>query len=232
MPRYTGARPTLAARYDQYNVLTDAKPVPVVGALKRFIKRSTRSYLACIASRREYFEPGSDPAGDYFSQILEAGPPAPLYIMCWVNVFRHDLEHANALHWHLHNWPFQGYLSVTSEGSGTVFRSNVRPERRWRFDHKHGLLFLLPGGTLHASTPWTHPTRPRITVAFNIAPTALVQPDNPLRYHKWVWEELFSADEAMAIRAASQSREQWAMIVRRPPDTYASCMKGLGVCAQ
>ena len=218
---------TTSARYDQYNVLADAASVPVVGALKRFIKRSARNYLACVASRREYFETGSA-AGDYFSQIMESWPPEPLYIMCWVNIFRHDRQHANALHWHLHNWPFQGYLSVTSEGSGTSFRSNVRPERRWRFEHKHGLLFLLPGGTLHASTPWIYPERPRITVAFNIAPIAQVQPDNPARFHTWVWEELFSIAEVQAFRAAAH--ERWAMIVRRPPDTYHACMKGLGVC--
>ena len=118
---------TTSARYDQYNVLADAETVPVVAALKRFIKRSAMNYLSCVASSPGYFD-REHPAGEYFSQILTAIPPTPLYIMCWVNVFRHNRKHANALHWHVHNWPFQGYLSVTSEGSGTQFRSNVRPK--------------------------------------------------------------------------------------------------------
>jgi len=219
---------TTSARFDQYNVLTDADSVPVVGALKRLIKRAARNYLVCVATCANYFAQGS-PIGDYFAPILRAIEPQTLYIMCWVNVFRHDRQHANSLHWHIHHWPFQGYLSVTSEGSGTVFRSNVHTDRRWRFEHRRGMLFLLPGGTLHASTPWTRRDTPRITVAFNLAPAQLVRPDDPARFHKWVWEELITADEATRWRAAG---ERWAMIVQRPPIPYLNCMvNGDGVCA-
>lgn len=221
---------TTSARYDQFNVLTDADSVPVVGALKRFIRRSVRSYLRCVASRGEYFEVGSA-AGDYFSQILKRIEPQRLWIMCWVNIFRHDRQHANALHWHVHHWPYQGYLSVTSESSGTEFRSNVHTSRRWRFDHKHGMLFLLPGGTLHASTPWRKPSVPRLTVAFNVAPDFLVRPDVPQRFHKWVWEELFTAEETAQMRAAGEDAGGWGMIVSRPPNPYEECMVGdPGIC--
>jgi len=219
---------TTSARYDQYNVLTDADTVPVVAALKRFIKRSARNYLACVASSPQYYDKDST-AGEYFSQILAAIPPLPLYIMCWVNVFRADRKHANALHWHIHNWPFQGYLSVTSEGSGTMFRSNVQTERRWRFDHKAGLLFILPGGTLHSSTPWTREDVPRITVAFNLAPPQNARPQDPTFFNKWVWEELFSAAELQEMR---EQKERWAMITQRPPIRYSACMvNGAGVCS-
>lgn len=218
---------TTSARYDQFNALSDAKTVPVVAALKRFIKRSVRSYLRCVASHDEYFTPGT-PAGDYFSTILARIPPSRLWIMCWVNIFRHDRQHANALHYHVHNWPYQGYVSVTSESSGTEFRSNVHTSRRWRFDHKHGMLFLLPGGTLHASTPWTKPDLPRITVAFNIAPDWTARTDAPHLFNMWVWEELISETEAAQMRRAG---EQWGMIVDRPPVWYEKCMVGNpGIC--
>ena len=44
-----------------------------------------------------------------------------------------------AIHWHIHHWPFQGYVSVNSEGSATRFRSNAQTARRWQFDHTTGI---------------------------------------------------------------------------------------------
>ena len=132
---------------------------------------------------------------------------------------------ANAIHWHIHHWPFQGYVSVNSESSATLFRSNVQTGRRWQFDHATGMQFVLPGGTLHSSTPWRRDDSPRITVAFNVAPAPFAKPQDG----KFVWVELFSADELARMRAA---HERWAMIVRRPPIPYTPCMyRGAGVCA-
>ena len=75
---------------------------------------------------------------------------------------------------------------MNSESSGTLFRSSVDTSKRFRVDHKTGMLFLLPGGTLHRTTPWRLKEEPRITVAFNLA-----------FYEKqgFVSEELFSEAE-------------------------------------
>ena len=100
------------------------------------------------------------------------------------------------------------------------------PEQRWRFDHKPGMLFILPGGTLHSSTPWTKPDEPRITVAFNLAPPANARPHEPAFFERWVWEELFSVEELQKMR---RQGERWAMIVRRPPDRYTPCVQA-GKC--
>jgi hypothetical protein len=215
---------TTTARYDQYNILADADTVPVVRALRAFIKRSVRQFLACVASSEQYYDASHGKAGEYYSSILQRLSPMPLYIMCWVNIYRHN----HALHWHVHHWPYQGYLSVASEGSSTLFRSNVDPMSRWRFEHKNGLLFILPGGTLHSTTPWTNIEEPRITIAFNVAPAANVQPQNPKHYNLYSWIKLFTAAEVRQLKAAS--REKWGMIVRKPPDRYHECMYGRNEC--
>ena len=86
-------------------------------------------------------------------------------------------------------------------------------------------LRLRHAGTLHSSTPWRRHDSPRITVAYNVAPAHFARPQDG----KFVWVELFDADELARTRAR---QERWAMIVRRPPIPYTPCMhRGAGVCA-
>merc|ERR1711907_107489 len=160
----------------------------------------------------------------YWSKHVRYIEPHPLYIMCWCNFFRHDRADANALHWHEHMWPYQGYLSVDSEGGATNFRSNVHTGKRFRFDHTTGMLFLLPGGTLHASAPWTNPEHARITVAFNLA---LVPKPG------WVWVELFSKEEMAPMFPPNDMRyNTWAIAMQRPHYPYSQCHTDEGVCPE
>ena len=105
-----------------------------------------------------------------------------------------------------------------------MFRSNVLPTKRWHFKHKTGLLFLLPGGVMHASSPWTLP-HPRITVAFNLAPAANARPHDPRFFNQFRFEELFSAEEMAEME---MQHEEFAMIVARPPNRYTACQQGHG----
>ena len=74
---------------------------------------------------------------------------------------------ANAIHWHIHHWPFQGYVSVNSESSATLFRSNVQTGRRIPFEtgsfNMHSLLSLhapakgVAAAVLRRRLPERHP---------------------------------------------------------------------------
>jgi hypothetical protein len=209
---------TTSARYDQFNVLTLADKVPIVGELKDFFKEAIKEFLGTMGRSPEFVS-----GSPYFREHVKYIEPMPLYIMCWCNFFYADKAGANSLHWHEHMWPFQGYLSVDSETSGTNFRSNVDVGKRWRFDHTTGMLFLLPGGTLHRSTPWKHPGHARITVAFNLA-----------FYKKpgFVWEELFSKKEMKEMMPANDMRlNTWGMPLQRPRFPYSNCMvEDEGIC--
>ena len=94
--------------------------VPAVGQLFGYVQRTVRSYLRCFASQGRYFDPATA-EGAYFAPISEVIPPMPLYVMCWVNIYRAGAKTGNAIHWHIHHWLFQGYVSVNSEGSATRF---------------------------------------------------------------------------------------------------------------
>jgi len=97
------------------------------------------------------------------------------YIQCWVNVFR---EGEN-IDWHGH-WPknlnvWHGFYCVNVGDSYTEYKIpnhgdiiNV-PSKNGR------LVFGKSNGDKHRSSPWSDTKKPRITIAFDIAPeTALL----------------------------------------------------------
>jgi hypothetical protein len=230
-----------SARYDQFNVLSAANPddpfySSIIVEFKQFVKAGVVNFLESMVEMPEFHT-----ESEYWSGTMSAVKPFPLYIMCWVNNYYATDGSNNALHWHVHQWPIQGYVSVDSESSSTLFRSNVDPGQKWRFEHTNGMMFLLPGGTLHSSSEWMNKNHSRITVAFNLAHSP--KPG-------FVWEKLMDEDEVAALIVEREKQcgatevdlpehrtqpdafepAAWAFITAKPEDRYEACMSNLGDC--
>ena len=129
-----------SARYDQFNVMSAANPEdpsydPIMVKFKQFVKAGVVNFLESMAEMPEFHT-----ESEYWTGTINAVQPFPLYIMCWVNNYYATDGSNNALHWHVHQWPLQGYLSIDSESSSTLFRSNVQPDKKWRFEHTNGMV--------------------------------------------------------------------------------------------
>ena len=131
-----------SARYDQFNVMSAANPDdphfnPIMVQFKQFVKAGVVNFMESMAEMPEFHI-----NSEYWTGTMTTVKPFPLYIMCWVNNYYAKDGSNNALHWHVHQWPLQGYLSIDSEDSSTLFRSNVEPEKKWRFEHTNGMVRL------------------------------------------------------------------------------------------
>lgn len=158
------AENSTTSRSQWQDTFGESRDEPLVKLLVSFVRKAVVDYFSCLGSTPAYFR--DDPV---LSKHMYPLKPIPLYAHSWFNAYHHSQQQANSLKWHSHQSAFHGYFSINTVTAATMFRSTANTSQRWKLEHKEGMLFIMPGGTLHTTTPWTH-DKPRITVAFNVSP--------------------------------------------------------------
>lgn len=184
----SSAENSTTARSQYQSILSDSKDSQVVALLADFVRESVANYLACLGSTPAYFRDSPT-----YSKHMYPVRPVPLQSHSWLNVYHSGKSAANSLKWHQHDAMLHGYISLNTETAGTLFRSPVNVSERWGIEHSLGMLVMMPGGTLHTTTPWRGQT-PRVTVAFNVG--AMKETVVPMRTF-----ELVTDAEAAAFMA-------------------------------
>lgn len=97
----------------------------------------------------------------------------PHYLQCWLNYYQKD----NYIDWHGH-WPselksWHGFYCVDCEPSCTTYL--LPSGTKVDINSENNLLVLSKSeGDKHRTWPWPYSDRPRITIAFDIAPRSSI----------------------------------------------------------
>lgn len=118
-------------------------------------------------------------------EFRELGLEGNYYIQCWLNYY----NEGQCIDWHDH-WDedccsWHGYYCVDVEPSKTTYRIEGLPELD--IISENNLLVLSPSGKdKHRTWPWHDKTRPRVTIAFDILPGNIIDPNNNFNLNHWV----------------------------------------------
>jgi hypothetical protein len=150
---FSESTPITTKLYDKYNYLM--YPLVGMGTLYENIRE-----IFHICAREQNF--GLDLFDEYHMQ-------------CWLNVYNKD----DFIDWHGH-WPskwssWHGFYCVNVEPESNTTYMIRETKQHIKIDSKNNLLVLSPSGRdSHKSSKWNY-DEPRITVAFDIVPTMLLQ---------------------------------------------------------